>query len=201
MGRLSTHGRPGHPRPAPQHRAAAASGFTLLEVIIAAAVLVIGVLTMSGLVALAVQSNGHSRLDTTAVMLTQAVTEQVSAGIKYSSTVGGPGVAYLTDCGTHGSSNPWPVDSANGGSPLIDGTIDFSQAKVPGYHMDYVICSGNTQTTYDVRWNLSPLATGTTTSHTNILTVAARMENGGFGPLSFPIKMRVMLGPDPVPGL
>jgi len=155
---------------------------------------------MSGLVALAVASNGHSRLDTTAVMLTQAVTEQVSAGINYSSTVGGAGTAHLTDCGTHTAGNPWPVQSANGGAPLSSGNIDFTQPKVSGYQMDYVVCNGTRQTTYDVRWNLSPLASSGTTSHTNLLTVGARMEGGGMGPLSFPINLHVMMGPDPVPG-
>jgi prepilin-type N-terminal cleavage/methylation domain-containing protein len=178
-------------------KASGAAGFTLIEVIIASVVMVVGVLAMSGLVALAVQSNGHSRLDTTAVMLTQAVTEQVASGVNFSSTIGGTGVAKLTDCGTHDSTNPWNVDSGPGGSPLASGKIDFSQAKVSGYSMDYVVCNGSTKTTYDVRWNISPLATGATT-HTNILTVAARMENGGIGPLTFPINMRVMVGPDPV---
>lgn len=197
MERLETLRKTGLRRAAGSRQHRAAAGFTLIEVIIASVVMVVGVLAMSGLVALAVESNGHSRLDTTAVMLTQAVTEQVASGINYSSTVGGTGQAKLTDCGTHTAGNAWKVDSGPGGAPISNGNIDFSQNKVDGYHMDYVVCNGSNQTTYDVRWNISPIATGSTT-HTNVLTVGARMENGGFGPLTFPINMHVMVGPDPV---
>jgi prepilin-type N-terminal cleavage/methylation domain-containing protein len=201
MERLAASSKRVARKTAGSRQGARAGGFTLIELMMASVLLVVGVLAMSGLVGLAVQSNGHSRLDTTAVMLTQAVTEQVSAGVNYSSTVGGTGTAFLTDCGAHGTTNPWPVKSANGGAPLGNGNIDFGKAKVAGYQMDYVICNGSNQVTYDVRWNLSQLASGTTTtSHTNILTVGARMEGGGLGPITFPINMRVMVGPDPVPG-
>jgi len=197
MERLGSNCEVRHRRRIGEAKAGEAAGFTLIEVMIASIVMVVGVLAMSGLVALAVQSNGHSRLDTTAVMLTQAVTEQVASGINYASTIGGTGEAKLTDCGTHDSGNPWTVASGPGGAPVANGNIDFSQATVDGYYMDYVVCNGSIKTTYDVRWNISPIATGTTT-HTNILTVAARMQHGGFGPLTFPINMHVMVGPDPV---
>lgn len=172
------------------------AGFTLIELVIAGAVLVVGVLAMSGLVAMAVAGNGRSRLDSTATMLTQAVVEQVNSGLAYTS-FGGTGTAYITDCGTHNSGNPWHVASNIGGAPLLDGRIDFSQAVVDGYHMDYVVCNGNIQTTYDVRWNISPLSAAGT-SYTHILTVGARMK-GGIRTITFPINMRVMLGPDPAP--
>jgi prepilin-type N-terminal cleavage/methylation domain-containing protein len=207
MDRLrTTRGRVSR-RPVRSRGGKPAAGFTLIELMIAATVLVVGVLAMSGLVGLAVASNGHSRLDTTAVMLTQAVTEQVYAGLKYTPN-GGDGIADLvdeTDCAAH-TTTTWQVESGPGGAPLdANGNIDFSQPKpASGYHMDYVLCSGTNPTVYDVRWNVSQLTPGPnatqSTTHTSILTVGTRMEGGGTGPLTFPINMRVMVDNNPVKG-
>jgi type II secretory pathway pseudopilin PulG len=198
MEQLSSSGRIALRKTVRPHRGD--TGFTLIELMIAGAVLVTGVLAMSGLVALAVASNGHNRLDSTAVMLTQAVVEQVNTGLGYGSyklnTAGDP--ASLTDCGTHTDqlNNPWTIESSVGGANLTSkGYIDFSQAKstIPaGYQMDYVVCNGAAQATYDVRWNITPV-----TGYTRILTVGTRMEKGGFGPITFPINMQVLVGPDP----
>jgi hypothetical protein len=148
-------------------------------------------------VGVAFAGNGQNRLDSTATMLCQAVTEQVYSGLSYTS-FGGTGTASLTDC----AGNTWKlITSATGanapGAPLVGGVIDFSQAKIDGYHMDYVVCNGNVQTTYDVRWNIAPPGNGN--SFTNILTVGVQMKSGT-KIINFPINMRVMLGPDPAPG-
>jgi type II secretory pathway pseudopilin PulG len=185
------------------------AGFTLIELMIAGVLLVFGVMTMAGLVGLTVKNNGHSRLDSTATMLNQAVVEQVTAGINYQS-FGGTGTAFFTDCGSHGATNPWPVETEIGGARLQTagssaGYINFTQAKtaIPGYQMDYVVCNGGVQVTYDVRWNISAISPASTTSFTHILTVGAQMEGGATGSagiINFPINMRVMVGPDPQPG-
>lgn len=189
-----------HPAASPPRRRKA--GFTLIELIVAGAVLVVGVATMSGLVGLAVASYGHSRLDSTAVILAQAVTEQVSSAIADTS-FGGSGTASLTDCGSHTTiATAWPIDAAptpTGQVTLLSsGNIDFSQPKASGYHMDYAVCTGSTVTTYDVRWNITQLSG--TSQHSELLTVGVQMEGGGIGPITFPINMKVLVGPDPVPG-
>src|SRR6266536_1004142 len=176
------------------------AGFTLIELLMAGVLLVVGVMAMAGLVGLTVKNNGHSRLDSTATMLNQAVVEQVTSGINYQS-FGGTGTAFLYDCGSHtvGAANPWQVESMIGGAPLSEGKIDFTQPEVAGYHMDYVVCVGDRQIVYDVRWNISSLAPAGTTTFTHILTVGSRMH-GGPAIINFPINMRVMVGPDPAPG-
>src|SRR6266536_2874377 len=177
------------------------AGFTLIELLIAGVLLVFGVMTMAGLVGLTVKNNGHSRLDSTATMLNQAVVEQVTSGINYQS-FGGTGTAFMYDCGDHTieADTPWNVESMIGGAPLnSDGKIDFTQAEIDGYHMNYVVCVGDRHVTYDVRWNISSLAPASTTTFTHILTVGSRMQ-GGPSIINFPINMRVMVGPDPKPG-
>lgn len=195
----------------PSSKKRSQSGFTLIELLVAAVVLAVGVLAMSGLVGLAVKNNGHSRLDSTATMLNQAVVEQLTSGLNYQS-FGGTGLAYLYDCGTHtiAASNPWNIDSSIGGANTFNGNIDFSQdpnaiqadgktLQQDGYQMNYVVCLGSRQVVYDVRWNISALSTTDTTTFTHILTVGSRMS-GGPSIINFPINMRVMLGPDPAPG-
>jgi Tfp pilus assembly protein PilV len=186
--------------PSPKKRSQA--GFTLIEVIIASVLLIVGVAAMSGLVGLTIKNNGHSRLDTSATMITQSVIEQVSSGIADES-YGGTGTAYIYDCtgtGT-GLDNTWPVNVESGGANLdTNGNIDFTQdpSTIPtGYQMDYVACHGNIRTTYDVRWKIVALPNSTSV-FTNLLIVGARIKGGGPAIINFPINMHVMVGPDPI---
>lgn len=164
--------------------------------IIAAAVLIIGVVAMAGLVGVAVASNGHNKLDSSATMLAQAVTEQVYTGIS-NLPYNGNGQTTMLDC----AGNSWTLDTeaptnlSDQSALKSDGTIDFSstQPKWPNYHMDYVVCAGNVKTTYDVRWNITPLSGN---AYTSMLTVGVQMEGGATGIVNFPINIRVMVGKD-----
>jgi Tfp pilus assembly protein PilV len=166
------------------------AGMTLIELLIAGAVLVVGMLSIMGLLMLAVGNNGRSKLDTTSTMLAQAVVEQISAKI----AGGGPGT--LTDC--NGSGTTWTIDYSSGtgsaGANLSNGAIDFTQAQssvTTGYYMNYVECSGNVQNTYDVRWNIQSLSA----SNTYLVTVGARP---GALPTRFsfaiPVTLRTYVG-------
>jgi Tfp pilus assembly protein PilV len=188
------------------------AGFTLLELLIAGALLVFGIMTMAGLVGLAVKNNGHSRLDSTATMLNQAVVEQLINGINNrdlinSLDVSNPASATITDC--NGAGTAWTINSTGPGAPLCTntangcqlGNIDFSDTSFTandGYHMNYAVCSGNKKVIYDVRWNITA-PDGLT--HTSILTVGSRLYQApgptDTGIINFPINMRVMVGPDP----
>jgi prepilin-type N-terminal cleavage/methylation domain-containing protein len=184
------------------------AGFTMIELLIASVVLVIGVMAMAGLVGLGVKNNGHSRLDSTGVMLNQAVVEQVSEAIIYEyNSCGGTGVATITDCANntfHPNGNgPGALLYTSITAPAVNqiGNIDFTASAIPGYQMNYTICNGSTQVVYDVRWNISNMSslgpTTDTASHTNVLTVGTRLQGGTGGIINFPINMRVLLGPDP----
>ena len=178
---------------APENQA----GFTLIELMIAGALLVFGVLTMSGLVGLTIKNNGHSRLDSTATMLNQAVVEQLVNGIN-NKEIAGATSATIADCNGAAGSTNWTIDSDGPGAPLDSkGNIDFSKSQLPGYFMNYAVCSGDRRVTYDVRWNITPL---TGTAYTSILTVGSRLHDAstsGSTIINFPINMRVMVGPDP----
>ncbi len=164
---------------------------TLIELMIAAVVLIFGMLSIMGLLMLAVGNNGRSKIDSSATMLSQAVLEQISAKL----VGGGPG-SITDNSNCDGTGTTWTIAYAAGGANLLGGKIDFTQAQaaVPAdYHMNYVECNNNVRMTYDVRWNIQPFvgATGT-----NLVTVGARPFGGMPTRFSFalPVSMRAYVG-------
>lgn len=173
-----------------RRKLAAESGMTLIELSIAAVVLVFGMLSIMGLLITAIGNNGRSKLDSTSTMLTQAVVEQISAVV----AGGGPG-SIMDNNNCDGTGTTWQIDSSIGGASLNGDKINFNQnlAVGGGYRMDYVECVNNIKTTYDVRWNVQSMGS----LRTFLITVGARPtnfnSNSRFG-FSIPVNMRVYAG-------
>src|SRR5215470_2183170 len=112
------------------------SGMTLIELMIAAVVLIFGMLSIMGLLMLAIGNNSRSKVDSGATMLSQAVLEQISAKL----VGGGPG-SITDNNGCDGTGNTWTIAYGQGGANLVAGKIDFvgqAQGEVPGnYYMNY----------------------------------------------------------------
>jgi hypothetical protein len=167
---------------------ASESGVTVIELAIAGFVLVFGMLSLMGLLMLAIGNNGRSKIDSSATMLNQAVLEQVSAKL----AGGGPGT--LSDnANCDGTGNTWTIDyQPNAGAPLtVQGNIDFTAAQVGNYSMNYVDCNNNVRMTYDVRWNVQDLS-----GKTYLVTVGAKPLNNlptRFG-FAIPVNMRAYVG-------
>src|SRR5689334_5278657 len=113
------------------------AGMTMIELLMAGMVMVVGFLGVMILITTAIATNNRNRLDSTGTMLAQAVMEQIK------STIIGSGASNLTDC----AGNTWNIDAASGGSTVSGATIDFSAARVTNYSMYYVVCNGANQTT------------------------------------------------------
>lgn len=160
------------------------AGMTMIELLIAAVVMVVGLLAIMGIFTLAIGNNGRSKVDTSATMLSQAVIEQISAVLAR----GGP--SMVTDC----KGTIWNIGTAVGGAKLKGAGVDFSESAPPAnYHMDFVVCGDDAagpQTTYDVRWNVGTL------SNSYLVTVAAKPKNMGAVRFSFalPVVMRSYVG-------
>ena len=170
------------------------SGMTLIELSIAGFVLVFGMLSIMGLLMMAIGNNGRSKVDSTATMLTQAVVEQVSADL----AGGGPGT--VTDNGNcNGTGTTFAINTSASAPPtgkgasLSGGQINFKQANPPaGFHMDYVECVNNIKTTYDVRWNVQNMSS----NKTFLITVGAKPKSTlptKFG-FSIPVNVRAYVG-------
>jgi type IV pilus modification protein PilV len=176
------------------------SGMSLIELMIAMTVLVVGMLALMTLVTTAMSSNNRSRLDTTGTMLAQTVLEGIAA---QPATSNQP--FTMNDCNPAGST-AWTIATAGpaaiGNSLGADvvastGNIDFntqSYAAVPAnYKMKYVTCGvSSAQATYDVRWNVRAL-----TAFTKLITVSARQLGDTGANLPFfspPITLRTIAG-------
>ncbi|SRR6266496_3338938 len=174
----------------PQGKLHSESGMSLIELSIASFVLVFGMLSIMGLLVLAIGNNGRSKIDSTATMLSQAVLEQLSAKL----AGGGPGsITDNANCNGTGLTHQIAFDP--GGANVVNGTIDFTnqaQAAVPAnYYMSYEECANNVRTTYDVRWNIEALG-----NSTYLVTVGARPFGGlptRFA-FSIPVNMRSYVG-------
>ena len=175
------------------------SGMTLIELAIAGVVLTVGMLSIMGVLLMAVGNNGRSKIDSTATMLTQAVLEQLRAKL----AGGGPG--SLTDnsnCNGTGTAHQIGYNingAASGGASVSGSGIDFTQsqsnigtdANGNPYYMSYVDCNNNVKMTYDVRWNIQDLG-----NSTYLVTVGSRPQNGLPTQYSFsiPVNMRTYVG-------
>lgn len=179
----------------------AESGMTVIELLIASVVLVVGMLAVMALLALATGNNSRSKIDSTATMLTQSVVEQISAVLQG----GGPGNIWDSklSAGKCVPGTQWTIDSTGGppptgnGAALAGSKIDFTVAAPAGYQMTYNACnvqpSGQaTLTTYDVRWNVQTMDS----NGTFLVTVGAKPAGGSVARFSFalPVNMRVYVG-------
>lgn len=158
---------------------------SLIELMIAGVVLVVGFAGVMALIMNAVGSNSRNKKDTSAAAVAQMVLERIQT-LPANST----STTTVTDC----ASTTWTISSAVGGSALSSGVINFnpSATKVTNYNMQYVVCDATGQrTTYDVRWNIA-----TATPNTTLVTIGAR-PTGDSGNLRFfalPVTMRAMVG-------
>ena len=180
-------------------------GMTLVELLIALAILVIGMGGVMIMIATAIAQNNGTKHDSNGTMLAQMVTEQI---ISISGNLNPPPVLPTeTDC--QGTVFPIQVTGAAGAAGLgaaiipqpapagrVAGDIDFTQA--PGampafYRMQFVACGdGRRQATYDVRWNVRVLG-----PNTKLVTVAARRidqtNRTGLG-YNVPVTIRTIVG-------
>jgi len=178
---------------APEKCRSSQAGITMIEMLMACVILVIGSLGMIGLIVSSIATNNRNKLDSTQTMLANSILEQIT------STVIGVGTSSLSDC----AGTTWTIDTSPGGADLTASSrIDFTQTSPPAdYHMNYVVntpctSSGARQGIYDVRWHVDIVGAPDTPTNTYMLTVGAKMQNHGEGNLLFslPVNFRVMAG-------
>jgi Tfp pilus assembly protein PilV len=167
-------------------------GMSLIELMIAMVVLMVGVLAVMLLIVVAIGSNARNKRDSTGTMLAEMVLDQISA-IPVGSS---PSTVSITDC----TANSYTIQSAGAasgaGANLSGSNVDFTQDRTlitSNYSMLYTVCgpSSDTRAVYDVRWNVR-----TITPNSNFVTVAARLRNSGTDPRLFaiPVTLRTVVG-------
>jgi prepilin-type N-terminal cleavage/methylation domain-containing protein len=167
------------------------SGMSMVELLVAMLVLVVGMMGSMILVRTAIVNNNRNKLDTASTALAQMVLEQITSRPATTNTN-----IIINDC----AGVPRTINPNVGGATLItngfnQGNIDFSQdlAAVPaGYAMQYITC-GPAQVTYEIRWNVTAM-----TGFTKLVTVSSRKQiatNTGSLPFfAVPVTLREVAG-------
>jgi type IV pilus modification protein PilV len=166
-------------------------GMSMIELLIAMAVLAVGMGGMVAVFAAAIAGNGKAKFDTSGTMLAQSVLERIAA-----QPANAANNITLQDCNA-GAPQNWTVSSAPGGAGLTaTGDIDWvgqtyaqAQAASPNHAMLFVACGNNgQQVTFDVRWNIQAIS-----ANTRIITVSARpaaASNAGMPKFTQPVTLR-----------
>lgn len=162
---------------------------SLIELMIAMVVLLVGLVGSLAMVATAVGNNKRSRLQGNSTIVAQMITEKISS-VKATTSP----LLTVPDC----VGNILNISTtAPGGSPLnAQGDVDFTQPPVAGYQALYTDCgSAGRQFTYDVRWNIQQPS-----PYIKLLTVTAQKANVNVGNgwdlryVSFPVTIRTLIG-------
>jgi len=159
-------------------------GMSLIELMIAMLVLLVGVVGSMSLVGVSMGSTGRSRQQSNSTAIAQMVAEKISS-VKASTS---PNLTIIDCTGTS-----FTIYTAAGGSTLTSsGDVDFAQAAVANYQMLFTDCAtGGMQVTYDVRWNITQ-----PTAYVKLLTVSAKKLNAGTDQKFFalPVTIRTLIG-------
>lgn len=125
------------------------SGFTLIELMMATLVLMVGIVAVAQLVPLAVSLNASNRQNSTALVIAQRELNQMAAQSLSLST-------FTDDLNNLCSlGNPASPGQLVGSAVKVDSNrplIDFTVAPQTGYSFNYVDPNDPFQLTYDVRW-------------------------------------------------
>jgi hypothetical protein len=181
------------------------AGMSLIELLFAGFVLTIGMLGSLIMITIAISTNQRNKTDTVGTAVGQMLIEQIATLPTTDLTITN---ITLNDCASPATAHTVSVvaapaaTTAGAGAPLIAspstdpnlGRIDFTQAAVTGYQMDYYTCGG---ITYDVRWNIRTFPYPTNTDN-KIVVVGVRQKGSGTGPALFfapPVSLRTVVGP------
>ena len=167
-------------------------GMSLIEMMIASVVLLVGVLATAVLIPLAIGTNSKNRQQSNSTVIAQMLMEKILSVPPRAPT------PTLSDC-TGASTTITASGSAtgSGGTLLSTGDIDFSQTPgsagdPAGYYMLYTACGTNgRQSTYDVRWNIK-----TPSPYVELIVVSAKLQGSGNNPVLFSptVTIRSMIG-------
>lgn len=166
-------------RPAPK-------GFSLIELIVAIVVLLVGVVAIAQIVPMAIDLNLRNRFDSSALIVSQRELEQMirqpltvkqnGAVSDYNFTDVEASACYLgtPPSPATGSSTAAPPSPSAAGCPVANGLIDFTVAcNATGYFKTVTVAGAN----YELRWNVVTMYgndSGTMRPVQKRITLAAR---------------------------
>ena len=168
-------------------------GFTMVEMLVATVVMLIGIVGVAKLVPFAIGLNSANRLDSTALVIAQremnALTEQPLSATTFTDPQG----LTCAAAGVCNLGNPAAAPTLFG-SPhvMINNSpyINYNAAAVAGYNFVYTDPDDPSGAAYDVRWAVITYATGGKVYGKRFIVGVRRV--GGNGPL-FPVALDSMV--------
>lgn len=167
-------------------------GFTLVEMLIATVVVLVGLVAVAQLVPTSVMLNATNRSDGTALVLAERQMEALRAIPLASTTFTDPlGITcpFATTCNIGDPAQPGLVV----GSPVVtinnSPVIDFGQALVPGYGFTFTDPNDPVGALNDVRWAVITITNGTVTGKRIIVGAFRR----GMKTPGYPISLDTMV--------
>ena len=181
-------------------RSRSEAGSSLIEVLVAGLVFMVGLMGGMTLIVTAIASNNRSKMDSTATLIAQKTLEKIASVPANATATSTPSsTVTITDCNPDSSQVTHFVDtlgtSGGAGAALSGGNIDFSSAKVTGYSMTYYACqtsTGDEQGRYDVRWYVKTL-----TAKAKLVVIAAERigtETGSARLFARPVSLKMIVG-------
>ena len=167
-------------------------GMSLIEMMMACVVLLVGVLAAATLIPLAIGTNSRNRQQSNSTVIAQMLMEKI-----LSVPVGAP-TPTLSDCtGTSTTINATGTATGAGATLLSTGDADYSQTAgsagdPTGYYMLYTACGTNgRQSIYDVRWNIK-----TPSPYVEQVVISAKLKgsNNNLVLYSRTVTIRSMIG-------
>jgi Tfp pilus assembly protein PilV len=167
-------------------------GVTLIELLMAFVVILVGMTGGLLLLLMAIATNGRSKRDTEATSIAQVIVEQMSSRSAESHNTS----FAVRDCRASSLGGPqaWTIETAGSASGQgarvnsVTADVDWIQSfgDIPAnYKATYASC-GSDGTIYEVRWNVRVL-----TTTTRLVTISARPRTSSFVP---PVTLRTILG-------
>lgn len=162
-------------------------GSTLMELMVATVVLMVGVVALAQLVPVSLALNSNNRIDSSSLVLAQQVLNQFT-DVPLGTT------AYTNTQGFNCTLGNTTTFNTVLGSPVVVSNnqtiINFPSAKVAGYNFTYVDPQDPTNTSYDVRWAV--VVTGTAGNVMSRRIILGVRRTGGNGPL-LPVTLDSMV--------
>jgi prepilin-type N-terminal cleavage/methylation domain-containing protein len=170
-------------------------GFTLVEMLIATLIVIVGLVAVAQLVPVSVLMKSNNRNDGTALVFAQremeALREQPLTSLTFSDPVG-VACPIATTCNLGNPTQPGQLV----GSPVVVNSnsgalmIDFSAGKVSGYSFTYTDPNDPYNSPYDVRWGVITVTNGQLVTGKRIIVGVFRP---GMQTLSLPITLDTMV--------
>jgi prepilin-type N-terminal cleavage/methylation domain-containing protein len=164
-------------------------GFTLTELLIATAIILVGLVAVAQLVPASVMLNSNNRNDATAQVLAQRILETMREVPLNTATFSDPlGATDSLGDPTQPSGqivgSPVAIDSNN--APVID----FSQSSPGGYNFSYIDPNDPSGATNDVRWAVITFHNGQVVTGRRIILGVFRR---GMKSLTLPVTLDVLV--------